>query len=127
MPLTLRVQPETLAVCRLDADAALPGWAMRGSFSALTRTADELSVICPQVNVPPDITCEPDWRALKVEGQLDFSMVGVLAGISGALAGARISLFAVSTFDTDYILVKEIDLPGAVSALRLAGYGVEGD
>jgi len=126
MPLTLQVQPETLAVCRLDADAALPGWAMSGSFIALTRTADELSVICPQVSVPPGITCEPNWRALKVEGQLDFAMVGVLAGISGALAGARISLFAVSTFNTDYILVKETDLPGAVAALRSAGYGVEG-
>jgi hypothetical protein len=127
MPLTLQVQPETLAVCRLDAHAALPDWATGGSFFALTRTADELSVICAQVSVPQGITCEPDWRALKVEGQLDFAMVGVLAGISGALANARISLFAISTFDTDYILVKEADLPGAVSALRSAGYGVEGD
>ena len=125
MPLTLLVQPETLAVCRLDAHAALPGWAIGGSFFALTRTMDELSVICAQVSVPPGITCEPDWRALKVQGQLDFAMVGVLAGISGALANARISLFAVSTFDTDYILIKETDLPGAVSALRSAGYGVE--
>lgn len=127
MPLTMQVQPETLAVCRLDAAAPLPDWAMGGSFSALTRTADELSVICPQSSVPPGVTCEPNWRALKVEGQLDFAMVGVLAGISGALADARISLFAISTFDTDYILVKETDLPGAVSALRSAGYEVEGD
>ena len=125
MPLTLQVQPETLAVCRLDANAQLPGWAMGAFFFALTRTADELSVICLQVNVPPGITCEPGWRALKVEGQLDFAMVGVLAGISGALAGAGISLFAISTFDTDYILVKETDLPGALSALRAAGYGVK--
>jgi hypothetical protein len=125
MPLTLQVQPETLAVCRLDAGAPLPDWAMGGSFSALTRSADELSVICPQASVPPGVTCEPNWRALKVEGQLDFAMVGVLAGISGALANARISLFAISTFDTDYILVKETDLPGAVSALRSAGYGVK--
>ena len=124
MPLTLQVQPETMVVCRLDANAALPGWAMEGPFCALTRTADELSVICAQESVPPGITCEPNWRALKVEGQLDFAMVGVLAGISSALANARISLFAVSTFDTDYILVKETDLPGALSALRSAGYGV---
>ena len=127
MPLSLQILPETLAVCRLDANTPLPDWALRGSFNALTRSADELSVVCPQAGVPQGVTCEPNWRALKVAEPLDFALVGVLAGISGALANARISLFAISTFDTDYILVKEADLPGAVSALRSAGYGVEGE
>ena len=123
MALTLQVLPEMLAVCRLEAAAPLPAWAMHGSFSALTRTADELSVICAQASVPPGVMCEANWRALKVAGPLGFSMVGVLAGIAGALAKAKISLFAVSTFDTDYILVKDADLPGALQALRAAGMG----
>ncbi len=121
----MRVLPGELAVCRLDPSAGLPAWAMHGPFTAFTRTADELSVICPQECVPAGVLREPGWRALKVAGPLGFTMVGVLAGIAGALAGAQISLFAVSTFDTDYILVKQADLPGALQALRAAGYGVK--
>ena len=125
MALTLQVLPGLLAVCRLEANAPLPAWAMHGSFTALTRTADELSVICPQASVPPGVMCEANWRALKVAGPLGFSMVGVLAGIAGALAKAKISLFAVSTFDTDYILVKDADLSGALQALHSTGYGIK--
>ncbi len=124
MALTLNILPDTLAVCRLEPSAAVPAWANRGPFFTLTRTAEELSLICLQANVPAGVLCEPDWRALKVAGPLGFSMVGVLAGISGALAKARISLFAVSTFDTDYILVKAADLIGTISALESAGYAV---
>jgi hypothetical protein len=124
MPLTLTLLPDTLAVCRLDAAAAIPTWANQQSFFALTRTTDELSVICQQASVPGGVMCEPDWRALKVAGPLGFSMVGVLAGIAGSLAKARISLFAVSTFDTDYILVKSADLNGAIAALETTGYTI---
>ena len=124
MPLTLHLLPDTLAVCRLDPDAPAPAWANQGPFCALTRTSDELSIICLQANVPAGVVCEPDWRALKVVGPLGFSMIGVLAGIAGALAKARISLFAVSTFDTDTIMVKSTDLGGAIAALEKAGYTI---
>ena len=122
MSLTLHLLADTLAVCRLEPQARVPVWAGQGAFSAVTRTPDELSLICPQASVPPGVLCEPDWRALKVAGPLGFSMVGVLAGIAGALARASISLFAVSTFDTDYILVKNADLSGAIAALERDGY-----
>jgi hypothetical protein len=125
MPLALHVIPESLAVCRLDPSTRLPEWATRGSFFSITRTADELSVICLQANVPAGVVCESGWRALQVAGPLGFSIVGVLAGIAGALASARISLFAVSTFDTDYILVKAADLEGTIQALQKAGYSVK--
>ncbi len=125
MPLTLHLLADVLAICRLDASAATPTWADQGPFLALTRTTDELSIVCPQANVPDGVVMEPGWRALKVAGPLDFSMVGVLAGISGALARARISLFVLSTFDTDYILVKGADLRGAMSALESAGYTIQ--
>ncbi len=107
--LTLTVLPETLAVCRLASDAAVPGWAMAGSFSSITRTADELSVVCAQSQVPDGVKREGGWRGLKVEGPLDFALTGILASLAAPLAQAGISIFAVSTYDTDYVLVKELD------------------
>lgn len=120
--LTLTVLPEKLAVCRLAADAPVPEWAGQGSFFAVTRTSDEVSIVVPQAQAPSDVRQEPDFRALKVAGPLDFSAVGVLASLTGPLAEAGISLFALSTFDTDYVLVRERDLPHALAALRAAGH-----
>jgi hypothetical protein len=123
--LTLLLLPQTLSICRLNPTDPLPNWVMRDPFFALTRTADELSVICSQGSVPPSVINEPDWRAFKVAGPLGFSLTGVLAGLAGALAKAEISLFAVSTFDTDYILVKSHTLQSAIAALRSAGHLVK--
>lgn len=125
MGLTLTVFAETLAICRLDPGEPLPGWAMLGPLFAITRTPEELSVVCSQACVPPGVQCEPGWRALQVEGPLDFGLTGILAGLAGALARAQISLFGLSTYDTDYILVKSYDLPGAIEALRSEGYVVK--
>jgi len=125
MPLRLQVLPETYAVCRLELTAALPDWALAGSFFSVTRTHDELSIVCSQSSVPAGVTCEPDWRGLKVIGPLDFALIGILAGLAGALAGAGVSLFALSTYDTDYLLVRAKDLPLAVQALAAAGHLVD--
>ncbi len=125
MSLKLTVLAETLTICRLHPSDPLPGWAMLGPFFAITRTPEELSVVCSQACVPPGVTCEPGWRALQVEGPLDFGLTGILAGLSGALASAQISLFGLSTYDTDYILVKSYDLPGAIQALRSEGYMIK--
>jgi hypothetical protein len=114
----------TFAVCRLAADAPVPAWAAGGPFASITRTADELSVVCRQEAVPDGVTCERGWRCLRVAGVIDFAAVGVLAALVVPLAGAGISVFAVSTFDTDYLLVKEHDLPRAVEVLRRAGHAV---
>ena len=124
MSLNLRLLPEHLAVCRLSADAAPPAWAATGIFRSLTWTHDELSIVCDCEAVPEDVTAERDWRALKVEGPLDFGLTGVLMQVAEPLALAEISIFAVSTFDTDYVLVKEALLEAAVRVLTDAGHVV---
>lgn len=123
-PLSLHVRSETLAVCRMDAGTTPPEWATRGRFFSITASEREISVVCPVDLVPPDIRAVPGWRCLTVDGPLDFSLVGILASISGCLARAEVSLFAISTFDTDHILVKEYDLERAIGALGEAGHSV---
>ena len=120
--LTLSVLPGLFAVCRLEAGSVVPGWAMAGDFFSITRTSEEVSVVCPAAVVPPGIRHEPDWRALKVHGPLDFALTGILANLAGALDAASISLFALSTYDTDYLLVREHTLAAAVHALTNAGH-----
>jgi GNAT superfamily N-acetyltransferase len=112
------------AVCRLAADAPLPEWVASGSFVSITRSVEELSVVCPQGVVPEGVRCEPGWRCLRVAGTLDLSLTGVLASLLGPLADGGVSAFALSTFDTDYVLVKEKDLLRAGQALRRAGHTV---
>lgn len=123
-PLTLFLLPETFAVCRLPAGAALPPWATSGSLYAVTRTADELSIVCVQTQVPDGVVCQPGWRCLQVAGPLDFALTGVLASLAGPLAAAGVSIFAISTYDTDYLLLPGSALAGAVTALRNAGHTV---
>ena len=120
--LTLTVLPGQLAVCRLAPDAALPDWAQHGPFFAITRTNEELSLVCSQEAAPPGTQMEGEWRALKVEGPLDFALTGILARLASTLAEANISVFAISTYDTDYLLVRSGDLPEALAALQKAGY-----
>ncbi len=123
--LNLTVMQERLAICRLAADAPLPIWAAGGPLVSITRTADELSIVCLEEQAPDDVTVERGWRCLKVEGPLDFALTGILADLAGVLASAGISIFAISTFDTDYLLVKEETLDGAVEALTVAGHRCE--
>lgn len=123
---TLLVLGGTFAVCRLGKSAAVPAWAA-GDFLSVTRTAEELSVVCPEAAVPEGVRCERGWRCLRVAGTVPFSAVGVLASLAGPLAAAGVSLFAVSTFDTDYLLVKDDDMERAVGALRGAGHVVSAE
>jgi hypothetical protein len=122
--LTLSVLPDSFAICRLDADAPIPPWASALGFSSVTRTRDDLSIVCQQHVVPAGVRCERDWRALRVDGTLDFALTGILASLAAPLAHAGISIFAISTFDTDYLLVKETDLPRAVQTLSAAGHRI---
>ncbi len=122
--LALQLLPENLAVCRLEPDQPVPDWAMQGAFYSVTRTADEISVVCPEQVVPEDTKAERGWRAFKVEGPLEFSMTGVLAALVGTLGEAGISLFAMSTYDTDYLLIRAEDATSATAALRGAGHSV---
>jgi hypothetical protein len=124
--LSLILLANRLAICRLDGDAPLPDWAMRQGWFSITRTQEELSVVCPEVLVPESIRAERGYRALRIAVVLDLTQVGVLASLASPLAGAGISLFALSTFDTDYLLVKEQDLGRAVEVLVAAGHAVHG-
>jgi hypothetical protein len=127
MPVSMNLEAieVRLAVCRLDADSDVPPWVERSrAFTSVTRTTDELSVICAFDDVPEGVPMEGPWRALRVRGPIVMTLIGVVASLAGALAEAGISIFAVSTFDTDYILVHEPDFEAAVDALTRAGHVV---
>lgn len=121
----LSLLPGRLTVARLPGTAALPAWADGAGFVSITRREGELSIVCADERVPADVRAERGWRALEVEGPLDFQMVGVLYALTAPLARAGISVFAVATFDTDVLLVREETLSRAVDALREAGVAVE--
>lgn len=121
---TLTLLPAPLAICRLDAAAPLPEWA-GGSFVSITRTSAELSIVCAQDGVPATVQADRDWRALEVAGPLDLTLTGVLAALVQPLAEAGVGLFALATYDTDYLLVRSRDLERAVAVLRAAGHTID--
>jgi len=116
--------PGSYAICRLDANAAIPPWATDMAFSSITRTVNELSIVCRSEGVPAVVQAQRGYRALSVRGPLDFSLVGIAAALTGALADASISIFMLSTYDTDYLFVRDADLDRAVATLRDAGHAV---
>ncbi len=120
--LSLTILPERLAICRLPPEEALPERPPRARFWSVTRTEEELSIVLPEEYAPAGSRAETGWRGLKVEGPLDFDTPGILASLALPLAKAGISIFALSTYDTDYILVKEKDLEKAKRALRANGH-----
>lgn len=134
MNLTLSLLPERYAVCRLMAEDSVPAWAPVSAaspgpgdseFVAIARTAEELSIVCGESMVPESVRSDRGWRCLKVLGPIDLSLTGVLAAILAPLAEAQINIFAVSTFDTDYVFVKDERLAQAVAALIRAGHRIE--
>ncbi len=127
-----RVLGERLAVCRLAFDACIPAWALEGGFFCVVRTRDELSIVCTEDvctedRMPDGTPAERGWVALKLEGPFPFSMTGVLASFVQPLAEAQIPIFAISTFDTDYVLIKRENLEQAVVALDAAGHEKVGE
>ncbi len=112
------------AIARLDATEPVPDWAASAGLLSVTRTPDELSIVCEAARVPAAVRCRRGWRCFKVEGPLDFSMVGVLAALAGPLARAGVPIFVISTFDTDYLLVDEANLDRAVVELESAGHRI---
>jgi uncharacterized protein len=120
--LTLAIFPSLFAVCRLHPDGFIPHWALLGDFVSLTRTNTELSIICPQENVPEDALAERGWRCIKVDGPFDFSVTGIHASLALPLAEAGISAMAIATYETDHILVKAEELEHTVQTLTRAGH-----
>jgi len=122
MKLNLDLLEGNFAVVRLDPDEAVPAWARGGTLWSITQTPEELSILCASERVPPGLRTEGPFRALKVRGPLDMAMTGVLTSIADPLAEAGLSIFALSTFDTDYVLVPEAAVDAAIRVLRLAGH-----
>ncbi len=122
--LELTLLPERFAISRLPADSSIPAWAAQGPFFSVTRTGDELSVVCEISRVPTGVQSQCGWRVFKVHGPFVLSEIGVLAALTGPLAEAKISLFAVSTFETDYLLVASATLSTAMAALERAGHAI---
>ena len=122
--LELTLLRERFAVCRLAPDATTPSWAAGDTFHSVTRTARELSAVVEESRVPAGVTSQTGWRVLQVRGPFAFSEIGVLASLTGPLAAKEVSVFVISTFDTDYLLVFEEQIAHAIVALEQAGHTI---
>lgn len=122
--LSLKILPDRLSVCRFEPIAALPDWIDRSAFYSITRTEEELTLVCREALVPAGTKCESGWRCIRVQGVLDFSEIGIMFSITQPLAKSGVSVFVISTYDTDYFLVKEKQLPKAIDALTAYGHQI---
>lgn len=125
MSLVIQLIPGEFAIARLTATSGIPDWVRSDTFSATTRTAEELSILCPAAQVPSEVKHERGWRLLKLRGPFNFTETGILSSVLDPLAFSRISILAHSTFDTDYVLVKDAQLEDAIRTLRNAEHTVE--
>jgi uncharacterized protein len=120
--LKFRQLPDLYAIVRLAPDAPVPGWAAKGDVTSITRTADELSIVCPADNLPPDVESPHRWICLKLEGPFPFTQTGVLLSFIEPLSRNEIPIFAISTYDTDYVLIPEEFAGRVLESLRDAGH-----
>jgi hypothetical protein len=120
----LYLLPGRMAICRLDPEEGSPPWAGSGVLSSVTLTQTEMTVVCQEENVPAGITCNRNWRCLQIGGVLDFSETGILHSLTAPLAREGIPVYALSTYSTDFVLIKEEDLSRAVFSLSQEGHKV---
>jgi len=123
--LVLSLVPDAFAICRLGSDEVVPTWLLQLPMWSATRTCDELSLVLPQDQVPAGWQAERGWRCLRVRGPLDFGLTGVISSLTAVLAASDVTVFVLSTFDTDYVFVREGELSKAVHALRVRKYVIE--
>jgi hypothetical protein len=122
--LTLSLLTGEYAVCKLESGHDIPEWVTRDGFWSVTKTQNELSIVCSEDQVPEDVKAESGWRILEVEGPLDFSMTGVLDSLTRPLADSKISVFVLSTYLTDYLLIRSKDLKPAIEVLQAQGHKI---
>ena len=120
----LNLLPNALAVVRMDSTNSIPEWANKGTFCSITITPSELSIFCDNDTIPDGIKKVDGWRAIQVDGQLDFELSGVIAQLAVPLSAKQIPIFSISTHDTDYILVADQQLEDALCVLRRAGHKI---
>jgi uncharacterized protein len=123
---TISVLPDLLAIARLEVDEETPEWAVGTGFLSITRTPDELSIVCAVDRVPEKVHASRGWRALKLEGPFDLDLVGVLVSVAVPLAQAGVGILPIGSYDTDYLLVRARQLNEAVKSLVQAGFDVQG-
>jgi uncharacterized protein len=121
----LRLLQETLAIARFNPDADIPPWVDPRGFSCIVRTSDSLTIVCGQSSLPENIPSDREWRCFEVQGPLDLSLTGILASLTDPLARAGVPVFALSSYETDFILVKEARLTEARRSLEAAGFVVD--
>ena len=121
----LRTLPDLYAIVRLDPDSPVPDWVYDSPFWSVTRSDSELSIVCAEEDLPDETRAERGWSALELVGPLDFSLTGVVASLVSPLAEDKVPIFILSTFETDYLLVRETDFARAVDSLRGAGHSVD--
>ena len=122
--LSLKILSGRMAVCRFDPAAAIPDWIAESGFYSITRTEEELTIVCPETHIAPGISSEAGWRCFRVQGLLDFSEIGIIFSLTRPLAENGISVFVISTFNTDYLMVKDKDLAKAIDALTAEGHEI---
>ena len=125
--LKFRWLPGQFAICKLPPDASIPSWATSGIFTSVTRGSEELSIVCPAENLPRDVKSGSHWVCLKLEGPFPFSQTGVLLSFIEPLSNNGIPIFAISTYDTDYVLIQEDHMGGVIDRLREAGHKLISD
>ena len=116
-----RLTNSVYAIVRLAPDASIPKWATRGEFTSITRTSDELSIVCPIENLPAEVSSDR-WICLRLQGPFPLSLTGVLLSFIQPLSSIGIPIFVIATYDTDYVLIKEESAAAALSALQAAGH-----
>ncbi|MGD1823115.1 MAG: ACT domain-containing protein [Pleomorphochaeta sp.] len=121
----IRVNRDDYAICRLSSNEDIPSWCKIEDFVTITKTEDELSLVLKSNQIPDNIKCEKGWNILKIVGPLDFSLIGILSKLSTILADNNIGIFVISTFDTDYILIKKENTNNAIRVLSEKGYLLE--
>lgn len=117
--------PDLYAICRVEPGDFMPAWIDQEGFFSITHTAEEISIVCLETSIPPAIQCQAGWRLLKFEGPFEFSQTGVLAAVALPLAEAGVSLLAISTYDTDYVLIQTNQLEQALRILQKAGHTLQ--
>jgi uncharacterized protein len=123
--LTLTLLPQSFAICQLPRKEAIPAWILDVEFWSITRTDDEISLVIPESMVQKGWVISQSWRCFKINGPLDFSLIGILASLSRVLAEAEISIFALSTYNTDYILVQSQYVQKAIRVLSAGGNKID--
>ena len=116
---------DTFAICRMDKNAPVPGWAVGGEFWSISRTPDELSVVCPQRSVPAGVDHDDWWKCLKVESPFEFDLAGMISSMAAPLAETEVDLFVVATQDSDFLMVRGSDLERATGELARAGFSLD--